>query len=245
LTWAILLASVIAACQPGDQPGSEYMPDMARGPAYKAFAPNRATRNGITLQRPVPGTIARGYHPFHYGKGEAEAERAGRELTDPFHPTPPTLDKGKLLYETYCLVCHGAQGKGDGPISSKIPPPPSYKSERLLGFLPGRIFHVITLGSNKMPSYAAQLSPEDRWLIITYVRAVLQELPEAAPGSPDPVPAPPAAPSSPAGSEPAATPAPTPATGTAPATGAPAATPPAPASVSTPPAPAAGSGGKP
>lgn len=244
-TRAILLASIftaglaagLGACQPGEEPGSEYMPDMARGPAYKAFAPNRATRNGITLQRPVPGTIARGYHPFHYAKGDAEAERAGRELTDPFHPDPPTLDKGKALYEIYCLVCHGEHGKGDGPIASKIPPPPSYKSDRLLGFLPGRIFHVVTLGSNKMPSYASQLSPEDRWLIITYVRAVLQELPEAAPGSPDPAPAEPPAPT---GSE--AAPAPAGAATEAPAATAP---PAPPGDPSNPPAPAAGSGGKP
>jgi len=197
--WAALLVSVLAACEPGDKPGPEYIEDMARGPAYKAFAPNAATRNGITLQRPVIGTIARGYHPFHYAKGDAEGARAGRELTDPFHPDPPTLAKGKALYETYCQVCHGAEGKGDGPIAAKIPPPSAYKSERVMGFLPGRLFHVITLGSNKMPSYAAQLSTDDRWLIITYVRAVLQDLLEAAPGSPDPVPAAPAEPSSPPG----------------------------------------------
>lgn len=236
-TWAILLVSALAACQPGDQPGSEYIEDMARGPAYKAFAPNPATRSGITLQHPVAGTIARGYHPFHYGKSEAEAERAGRELTDPFHPSQDVLDKGKALYEIYCLVCHGAQGKGDGPISSKIPPPPSYKSDRLLGFLPGRIFHVITLGSNKMPSYGAQLSPDDRWLIVTYVRAVLQDLLEAAPGAPDPSPAEPA-------TSPAAPAAPDAAAGAASGSNAPKASP-APATTSNPPAPAAGPGGKP
>lgn len=219
--WAAVIAASLGACQPGEQPGSEYMPDMARGPAYKAFAPNTATRSGITLQHPVAGTIKRGYHPFHYARNESEAERAGRELTDPFHPDAATLDKGKFLYQTYCLVCHGEQGKGDGPISSKIPPPPSYKSERVLGFLPGRIFHVITMGSNKMPSYAAQLSPEDRWLIVTYVRAVLQELPEAAPGRPDPAPAAPApaAPASAAPPAPAAPPAANPSPGPATAPG--------------------------
>ena len=198
--WTIALGSILAACQPGDEPGAEYIEDMARGPAYKAFAPNQATRNGITLQHPVTGTIARGYHPFHYARGDAEGERAGRELTDPFHPDPPTLEKGKALYETYCFVCHGAEGKGDGPIASKIPPPTSYKSDRVMGFLPGRLFQVVTLGSNKMPSYAAQLSPDDRWLIITYIRAVLQGLPEAAPGTPDPHPAgsPDSAPAAPA-----------------------------------------------
>lgn len=181
---SVLMSLALAgACQPGDQPGPEYIEDMARSPSYKAFAPNEATRNGITLQRPVAGTIARGYRPFHYAKGEIDAARAGVELTNPFHPTEQVLDKGKALYQIYCAVCHGAEGKGDGPIAAKIPPPPSYKSDRLLQFPPGRLFHVITMGANKMPSYAVQIAPEERWLIITYVRAQLQGLPEASPGT--------------------------------------------------------------
>ena len=59
-TCAIVAASALAACQPGDEPGAEYIEDMARGPGYKAFAPNQAFHNGITLQRPVPSTNARG-----------------------------------------------------------------------------------------------------------------------------------------------------------------------------------------
>jgi mono/diheme cytochrome c family protein len=247
LTLSLGAAAMLTGCEPGDKPGPEYMPDMARGPGYKAFAPNAATRNGITLQRPVAGTIKRGFHPFHYDKGEAEAVRAGVELTNPFHPTEATLAKGKALYEIYCVVCHGDQGKGDGPISSKIPPPPSYKSERLLAYPPGRIFHVITMGANKMPSYAVQLAPEERWLVITYVRSQLQGLPEAPPGigegaslgsgaetAPAPATLVPVTPApAPAAPKPAPAPA-TPAPGAAPAAGA---TPAA--------APAAGPGGRP
>lgn len=183
-----ILAAGLAACQPGEQPGWEYMPDMARGPNYKAFAPNPATRNGITLQRPVAGTIARGYRPFHYAKTEADATRAGQELSNPFQPTEQVLEKGKSLYQIYCAVCHGTEGKGDGPLASKIPPPPSYKSDRLLQFPPGRMFHVITVGAAKMPAYAVQVAPDERWLIATYIRAVLQGLPEAPPGSLPPEP---------------------------------------------------------
>src|SRR5205807_102036 len=80
-----------AACSADAKPGYEYMPDMARGAAYKAFAPNAATRDGLTLQRPVAGTVARGQRPFHYGPGEQEAMRAARELVDPFRATPATL----------------------------------------------------------------------------------------------------------------------------------------------------------
>jgi mono/diheme cytochrome c family protein len=169
------IAVVLAGCgASADRRSYEYMPDMARDPAYKAFAPNPVTRDGLTLQRPVSGTIPRGYQIFHFGPGEPEAERAGRELHNPYRAAPQTIEEGKALFETYCAVCHGPQGKGDGPISAKIPAPPSYVSDRLMQFPPGRIFHVITLGSGKMPSYASQLSADERWKIVTYVYTSLQ-----------------------------------------------------------------------
>jgi mono/diheme cytochrome c family protein len=158
----------------------EYVPDMVRGPAYKAFMPNPATRDGLTLQAPVAGTIARGGHPFHYGPGEQEAARAGRELTNPWPASPAVLHDGRGLYQTYCRICHGERGKGDGPLAGKIPPPASYTSMRVVAFPPGRLFHVLTLGSNKMPSYAAQLSTDERWKVVAYVHGVLQGLREPA-----------------------------------------------------------------
>lgn len=172
---ALIAAASLAGCgATSQQRAYEYMPDMVRDPAYKAFAPNSVTRDGLTLQHPVAGTIARGYRPFHYGPGEPEAIRAGRELANPYHATAQTLEEGKALYETYCMVCHGERGHGDGPIAGKIPPPPSYVSDRLMQFPPGRIFHVITMGTGKMPSYAAQLSVDERWKVVTYVHASLQ-----------------------------------------------------------------------
>jgi mono/diheme cytochrome c family protein len=176
-----IAAGALAAASCGarrDKRAYEYAPDMARGPAYKAYAPNPATRDGLTLQRPVAGTIARGYRPFHYGPGEPEAIRAGRELTNPYRPTDQVLEDGKGLYQTYCMVCHGAQGKGDGPIAGKIPPPPAYTSARVMAFPAGRIFHVVTMGSGKMQPYSTQLSADERWKVVTYVRAVLQGQPE-------------------------------------------------------------------
>lgn len=168
---------LVSACGgSGNHRAYEYMPDMVRDPAYKAFAPNPATRDGLTLQHPVAGTIARGYYPFHYGVGEPEAIRAGLELHDPYHPTARTLDEGKALFQTYCMVCHGVKGLGDGPIVGKIPPPPSYVSDRLMQFPPGRIFYVITKGTGKMPSYASQLRADERWKVVTYVHTVLQGL---------------------------------------------------------------------
>ncbi len=185
----IFTAITESGCQPGDEPGSEYMPDMARSRAYKAYTPHPTLRSGITLQKPVAGTIARGHQPLAYGGGTAEAERAGVELVNPMAATAENLAKGRALYEIYCRVCHGAEGKGDGAIASKIPPPPSYRSSRLLGYPMGRLFHVISRGAGKMPAYATQLSVDERWLVAAYVRSELQNLPLTAAAPPAPAPA--------------------------------------------------------
>src|SRR5262249_34828315 len=142
--------------------------------AYKAFAPNEATADGLTLRQPVAGAVPRGYQPFYYGPGEDEADRAGRELHNPLPISTATPQTGKFLFATYCAVCHGVSGKGDGPVAAKIPPPPSYMSDRLMQFQPGRFFHVMTTGARKMPSYAAQLSAIERWKIAAYIRIELQ-----------------------------------------------------------------------
>jgi hypothetical protein len=151
-----------------------YMPDMAESLPYSAFSPNPVTRDRKTLQAPVPGTIPRGFQPLRYGATPEEAVRAGRELRNPIPGSPEALTRGQLLYETFCLVCHGAQGQGDGPLVPRIPNPPSYTSERVRAMAPGQILHTITFGSGRMPSYAAQIPLEHRWFIVHYVEMLQQ-----------------------------------------------------------------------
>jgi mono/diheme cytochrome c family protein len=154
-------------------PGYEFIPDMARSVPYDAYAPNPVTRDGKTLQAPVAGTIARGGPlPFHYAASAEDAERAGRELHSPFSPSPAVLARGQAVYQTFCAVCHGLRGAGDGPLIPKFPNPPSYRSARLLAMPDGQIFHVITCGSGLMPAYAGQIAPDDRWKAIAWVRTL-------------------------------------------------------------------------
>jgi mono/diheme cytochrome c family protein len=155
-----------------ERPGFQYMPDMAASLPYDSFAANPVTRDGKTLQPPVKGTIPRGFMPFPYEANAADAERAGRELTNPVPRTPGALARGEALYQTFCAVCHGPQGAGDGPLVPRIPNPPSYSSERVRAMPAGQLFHVITRGSNRMPSYAAQITPEQRWLVVHYVQTL-------------------------------------------------------------------------
>ncbi len=151
--WAGVLGTVcaVAGCGAGGEDRAlEYMPDMARGPAYKAFAPNPATRDGLTLQRPVAGTIARGYRLFHYGAGDDGGGARRTRAQQPVHRQRPDPRRGAgRSTRPTASSATAPQGKGDGPLAGKIPPPPAYTSERVSAFPPGRIFHVITMGSGQ------------------------------------------------------------------------------------------------
>jgi mono/diheme cytochrome c family protein len=59
--------------------------------------------------------------------------------------------------------------------------PPSYTDPRLMAAPIGHFYDVISHGYGKMPDYAAQVSPRDRWNIAAYVRAL--QLSQHAPAS--------------------------------------------------------------
>src|SRR4029077_2723980 len=105
--------------------------------------------DGLTLQRPVRGTIARGHLPLHYGATQDEAERAGRELQNPIAATTRPPAEGHAVFDIYCVVCHGPTGAGDGPLIPKIPNPPAYTSERVRSMPAGRNFQGATYGSGR------------------------------------------------------------------------------------------------
>jgi mono/diheme cytochrome c family protein len=181
LAWAVFLAmatSVFITARAVSDPGErtfEYMGDMVHSLPYDSFSPNLVTRDGKTLQAPVAGTVPRGFEPFRYGSTQEEAIRAGRELRNPVPLGADALARGRELYETFCLVCHGEQGQGDGPLVPRIPNPPAYTSERVREMNAGQIYHVISRGSGRMPSYATQIPSVERWLIVHYVDTLRAE----------------------------------------------------------------------
>jgi mono/diheme cytochrome c family protein len=99
--------------------------------------------------------------------------------TFPFPVTAETVNRGQERYQIFCGVCHGMTGYGDGMIVRRgFRPPPSYHDDRLRQAPVGHFFDVMTNGWGAMPSYAAQVTPEDRWAIIAYIRALqLSQMP--------------------------------------------------------------------
>jgi mono/diheme cytochrome c family protein len=91
----------------------------------------------------------------------------------PIAITPADLDRGQERFNINCALCHGATGEGDGMIVRRgFRRPPSYHEERLRQAPAGYLFDVITNGFGTMPDYASQISPEDRWKIVAYIRAL-------------------------------------------------------------------------
>lgn len=169
------------------KPNFEFLPQMAHSPRYNAFAPNPNFGDGSTLQHPEPGTIARGSMPLHYAATPQDALRAGEELKSPLDVgNVRARERGAFVFSNFCAVCHGAGGAGNGPVAQRgYPPPPSLLAEHALRIKDGQLFHVLTYGQNNMPSYASQLSREDRWNAILYVRTMqAAATPAPAPDAP-------------------------------------------------------------
>jgi mono/diheme cytochrome c family protein len=166
-----LIAAIGAACDDDPTvPNREYMPDMVSSVAYDSFAPNPNTRDGRTLMAPPAGTIPRGYQPLHFAPGPKEAERAGRELTNPIPDGPLVRQRGEIAFQRWCSPCHGHEGLGDGLVAKRFPRPPALTAEHARALPDGRLFHIVSFGQGVMPAYGQQVVQEDRWKIVRFVR---------------------------------------------------------------------------
>ncbi len=165
-----LVVSVVACRADRNEPGIVVSPDMAFSIPYDPFDPNPVTANGATLILPPEGTVPVGAEPFFFEAGAKEVARAGLELNNPIEGNAANLKRGKHVFETFCAVCHGREGKGDGTIVPRFPKPPSLHGDRAKTLPDGAVFHIITKGQGIMASYAAQVRPADRWRAIHYLR---------------------------------------------------------------------------
>ncbi len=162
----------------------EFLPQMAHAPRYNAFVANPNFPDDKTLHTPPAGSIPRGYMPLHYTATPQDALRAGEELKNPIDlSSQQARERGAAVFANYCAVCHGLAGLGNGTVTQRgVPPPPSLLAEHAQKMKEGQMFHALTFGQNNMPSYASQLTREDRWNVIAYLR-VLQAQAAPAPGT--------------------------------------------------------------
>ncbi len=96
-------------------------------------------------------------------------------LANPVEADSTSIDYGKQLYTIYCVPCHGVSGRGDGPVGKKFPVPPMDLTNDFIQkqAFDSWIFATITFGGKLMPAYSNDLSPDERWHVVNYVRRQL------------------------------------------------------------------------
>lgn len=178
---ALSTVAILSSCKDKRSTGLEFAPNMYEPIAYNPDQKNPNFEDGKTAQLPPAGTTPIGYERFEY-PGTKEGYEASKAAVNPLEVNEHNLAQGKQLYVAMCGPCHGADGSGKGHIVElgKYPAPPSYatgnssRGGSMKDLTDGQIYHTIQYGLNLMGSYASQLSPEERWQVVMYVKQLQQ-----------------------------------------------------------------------
>lgn len=167
----LLFVVLLVACNPDDivkKVPNDVFATMSNSRAPRPYAQPRPPAEGAV---PVTGREVMTVVP-------EEVDR----LKNPRSRTAESLNRGQWVYETYCLVCHGVAGHGDGPISAqngRTPPGPFPGVVTLVdaprkalsdGWIYGIIVNAQDMGRGLMPRYGERVRGQDRWDLVNYVR---------------------------------------------------------------------------
>lgn len=192
---ATLIFFVTLSCKRDyNNTGVEYAPEMYHSEAYEPLSQITDKNNeeynsnpnnpyGMNMRKPVVNTIKiNGYTPIFGGSSHKmptiyhvlkdSFELSGRTLVSPIIKSETMIADGKVLYERFCVHCHGETGQGDGTVGKVYKGVPSYSKGKVKLDTEGHIFHTITFGRNRMWSHASQISVDDRWKIVQYVQTL-------------------------------------------------------------------------
>ncbi|MBI2215059.1 MAG: cytochrome c [Acidobacteria bacterium] len=143
---------------------------MDSQPKYKTQSANEFFYDRMTLQPPVPGTVAIGELQTDDVLVTGKDPEGNFVATSPLEATPGIIARGADRYGIYCAPCHRASGDGQGILFKRGVPTANLHDERLRAMPDGELFQAISNGVGLMPSYAYPISVEDRWAIVVYVR---------------------------------------------------------------------------
>lgn len=185
-----LVGIILSSCSKSNPP-LVYFPDMyfpvAYDPLQKAEdayskhdneIPAFVRQNGATGLSPVAGTVpqnkdgvfAEGLLPANVDEYNAGYDASKVVTASPLDPANASKDieRGKVLFDRTCAVCHGTGGDGQGPIvkSGAYLGVPNFVDRQITV---GSTHYVIVNGRNAMGSYAGQLNAGDRWRVAMYV----------------------------------------------------------------------------
>lgn len=199
-TFVLLVVLVVSVAgfrgQKSSKPPFELFPDMDRQPKVKAQVPSNFYADGRGNRVPIAGTVPLGYAmPQHKSVGGStgasespykqvkfsssssyvDSGRFGNQWGTgiPMEVTPEFIARGQERFTISCKVCHGATGAGNG-IAGKygLVAIANLHQQRIRDMADGEIFNTITHGKNTMMGYGDRIQVQDRWAIVSYIRAL-------------------------------------------------------------------------
>lgn len=149
--------------------------DMHDQPKFKPLAKSDFYADLRSSRPPVEGAVARGqaHEDSYFYSGMIPGTNNPGDYM-PFPVTQELVERGRERFNIYCSPCHSRVGDGNGYVPKRgfARIPPSFHIDRLRKAPLGYFFDVMTHGFGMMPDYASQISPQDRWAIVSYIRAL-------------------------------------------------------------------------
>ncbi|MCS7034090.1 MAG: cytochrome c [Phycisphaerae bacterium] len=200
-SWVPLALIFRARFATTDSPRIHIFQDMDNQPRFRPQARNTLFADGRAMRPAIPGTVARGRlnEDDHFTFGYRMVSLEGKRVPEFFHGYPASVQaildqpetarafllRGRDRYNIYCAACHGQDGHGAGPIHVRADlltrngvegmswvQPKNLHEEAIRAREDGHIFNTITNGIRTMGGYGSQITPEDRWAIVAYVRTL-------------------------------------------------------------------------
>jgi mono/diheme cytochrome c family protein len=151
--------------------GCDVLDPMLEQDKVRTFRPSDFYPDGIAMRAPPPGAVAVGsVLPPEVRTGlQADGTPLARI---PVPVTRELLQVGRKRFEIVCATCHGLVGDGKSLVARNMSlrPPPSLHDYTARS--DGYLFQVVSKGFGLMPSYSAELTVEDRWAVVAYLRAL-------------------------------------------------------------------------
>ena len=100
-----------------------------------------------------------------------------RKIKNPVPATAASVNAGRATFDTYCALCHGTDGKGNGPLAQADAKPQDLTDAAwVFGSTDGEIFDLIGRGlvgpPVRMPAFKATLSERDLWNVVNFLRSL-------------------------------------------------------------------------
>jgi mono/diheme cytochrome c family protein len=144
------------------------MVHMQQQPRINPQSESAFFEDSRTQRLAVAGAVPRGPLPYAVTSSE-ESDH----LVNPLPRSTAVLAQGRHSYNTFCSVCHGPLATGVGTLTSAYgAKPANLQAQAIRNYTDGRIYDVIVRGKNAMPSYAEDMSGDERWAVVHYVRAL-------------------------------------------------------------------------